>query len=71
MWGRINPGTFGIEGCIEALEKEKVALYGYIKKINTSPISETKKMKDIGLAIKRVEEIEKKVNRLLVKNGLC
>ena len=72
MWGKINPRTFGLEGCMEALEKEKVALFSYISKINGSTsISENRKMKDIGLAIKRVEEIERKVNSLVVRNESC
>lgn len=64
MWGRVSPKNFGIEGCYEVLEKEKIALHRYIDKVKTATIPELQRMADIGIAVKRLEDLEKRVKSL-------
>jgi len=71
-YGKLSPKTMGIEGCVEALESERIAIQNYILELHGHHVEERKNKGDlnkkvflIGKAIQRINEIGSRLNFLM------
>ena len=79
-WGKLSPKNLGVEGCVELLEKERIAIQNYIVELHEAndpiPLDQNKgieivnyrkKVFLIGKAIERINDIGKRLNYLMGK----
>jgi hypothetical protein len=71
IWGKLSPKSLGVEGCVELLEKERIAIQNYILELHETndEIKNkeifNKKVFLIGKAIQRINDIGTRLNYLM------